>query len=183
MPQSDHDLLQAHLRDPSGEEFGALVDRHLPLVHSVARRITRNDETAAYLDSLNQKIDSHLPTVAPSWARREPAKAADWVASQPEGEGRNDALAKILWNWTTQNPAAATTWVQEQTNDSVRDHAIAGLATAALDFNPSTALDWSIKITGTKLKNSLIQRSLSIWYRKDPEDAQQWAEDHNTTIK
>ncbi|HBE95697.1 MAG TPA: hypothetical protein DDW68_00820, partial [Verrucomicrobiales bacterium] len=140
-------------------------------------------ETAAYLDSLNQKIDSHLPTVAPSWARREPAKAADWVASQPEGEGRNDALAKTLWNWTTQNPAAATTWVQEQPNDSVRDHAIAGLATAALDFNPSTALDWSIKIIGPKLKNSLIQRSLSIWYRKDPEDAQQWAEDHNTTIK
>ena len=153
MPQSDHDLLQAHLKDPSGEEFGALVDRHLPLVHSVARRITRNDE------------------------------AADWVASQPEGEGRNDALAKTLWNWTTQNPAAATTWVQEQTNASVRDHAIAGLATAGLDFNPSTALDWFIKITGPKLKNSLIQRPLSIWHRKDPEAAQQWAEDHNTTIK
>lgn len=153
--------------------------------HSALRIWSQNtpSETAAYLDSLDQEIDSHLPSVAPTWARKEPAKAADWVASQPEGEGRNDAIAKTLWNWTTQNPAAATTWVQEQSNDSVRDHAIAGLATAALDFDPPTALDWSIKITSPKLKNSLIQRSLSIWHRKDAEAAQQWAEDHNTTIK
>ena len=46
MPQSDHELLQAHLKNPSGNDFGILVDRHLPLVHSVARRITCNDEAA-----------------------------------------------------------------------------------------------------------------------------------------
>ena len=140
-------------------------------------------EAAAYLDSLDQAIDSHLPVVAGTWARNEPAKAANWIASQPDGEGRDDAIAKTLWNWTTQNPAAATTWVQAQTNVSVRDHAISGLATAALDFDPPTALDWSNKITEPDLKNALIQRSLSIWRRKDPETARQWAKENNTQIK
>lgn len=140
-------------------------------------------ETAKYLDSLDHEIDSHLPVVAGTWARNEPSRAADWVASQPEGEGRNDAIAEALWNWTTQNPAAATEWVQDQKEGPVRDHAIAGLATAALDFDPATALDWTAKISQPNLKHSLIQRSLAIWKREDPEAAQQWAAEHNTPIK
>ena len=139
-------------------------------------------DTAKYLDSLDQDIDPQLPVVAGAWARNAPSQAANWVASQPDGDGRNDAIAKTLWNWTTQNPAAATEWVQDQPNGPIQDHAIAGLATAALDFDPVTALDWSGKISETTMKNAMIQRTLAIWNHKDPEAAQKWAKEHNTPI-
>jgi|TARA_B110000914_G_scaffold10723_1_gene8606 hypothetical protein len=43
---SDHQLLKQHQRHPSGGALATLIDRHLPLVLSVARRITANDEAA-----------------------------------------------------------------------------------------------------------------------------------------
>jgi len=161
------------------------TDEQTDATRSALRVWAQNEpgETARYLDSLDQKIDSHLPVVAGAWARNEPSQAADWVAIQADGEGRNDAIAKTLWNWTTQNPAAATDWVQNQSEGPVRDHAIAGLATAALDFDPPTALDWVDKISKPKLKESLLQRSLAIWNHKDSKAAQKWAKEHNTTIK
>ena len=96
MPQSDHDLLQAHLNDPSGSDFGVLVDRHLPLVHSVARRITRNDEAArdisqtVFLKLVKKapKIPTTLPLTA--WFHRETHSASvDHIRSEVRRQNVN----------------------------------------------------------------------------------------------
>ncbi len=47
MPETDHDLLRAFVTDRCETSFRALVDRHLPVVWSCARRVTNGDRALA----------------------------------------------------------------------------------------------------------------------------------------
>lgn len=102
MSTSDHQLLQQHLLDPSGPALAKLVDRHLSLVHSVARRITANDEAArdvsqtVFLRLVKKasKIPSALPLTA--WFHRETHSASvDYVRSEVRRQKREQTAASL----------------------------------------------------------------------------------------
>jgi RNA polymerase sigma factor (sigma-70 family) len=102
VPQSDHQLLKQHLSDPSGQALGILVDRHLPLVHSVARRITANPEAARDISQIvflrlvkkAAKIPETLPLTA--WFHRETHSASvDHVRSEVRRQKREQTAADL----------------------------------------------------------------------------------------
>lgn len=99
---SDHKLLKDHLRDPTGPSLGILIDRNLPLVHSVARRITANDEAArdisqtVFLRLLKKasKIPLTLPLTA--WFHRETHSASvDHVRAEVRRQNREQTAASL----------------------------------------------------------------------------------------
>jgi hypothetical protein len=190
VPINDHHLLRQHLLDPSDSALVTLINRHLPLVHSVARRVTANNEAArdhilseiteswarhspkealAWTTKLDSDEKSHTTAVAlKSWSETDPAKATNWVASKSQSPERNSALGKTLWNWTTQNPAAATAWVQSQPDGPAKDQALAGLAIAAVEFDPHTALEWAQKISESSFRDELTRRTFTTVIPKPP---------------
>ncbi len=102
MDISDHQLLQKHLRNPSGPALAELVDRHLPLIHSVARRITRNDEAARDISQIiflrlvkkASKLPQSLPLTA--WCHRETHSASvDYVRSEVRRQKREKTAADL----------------------------------------------------------------------------------------
>lgn len=102
MPTTDHQLLKQHQRDPSGNAFGQLVDRYLGLVHSVARRITTNDEAArdisqtVFLRLIKKapKIPETLPLT--SWFHRETHSASvDYVRSEVRRQKREEISSTL----------------------------------------------------------------------------------------
>ncbi len=102
MPPSDHHLLRQHLRDPSGSALATLINRHLPLVHSVARRITSNDEAARDISQTvflrlvkkASKIPPSLPLTA--WFHRETHSASvDHVRSEIRRQKREQTAASL----------------------------------------------------------------------------------------
>ena len=102
MDISDHQLLQKHLRNPSGPALAELVDRHLPLIYSVARRITRNDEAARDISQIvflrlvkkASKLPKSLPLTA--WCHRETHSASvDYVRSEVRRQKREKTAADL----------------------------------------------------------------------------------------
>ena len=100
--ESDQQLLQLYLRKDSEKAFQTLVDRHLPLVHSVARRVTANAEAAS---DIAQKIflklvqrTAPLPLNLPltAWLHRETHSASvDYVRSEVRRQNREYAAAEM----------------------------------------------------------------------------------------
>jgi len=102
VPPTDHQLLKQHQLDPSGKAFGILVDRYLGLVHSVARRITANDEAARdisqtiFLRLVKKAPD--IPTALPltAWFHRETNSASvDYVRSEVRRQEREKISATL----------------------------------------------------------------------------------------
>ncbi|MDG2400553.1 MAG: sigma-70 family RNA polymerase sigma factor [Akkermansiaceae bacterium] len=102
MALSDHQLLQKHLHKPSGPALAELVDRHLPLIHSVARRITTNDEAARDISQIvflrlvkkASKLPKSLPLTA--WCHRETHSASvDYVRSEVRRQKREKTAADL----------------------------------------------------------------------------------------
>ena len=102
MPISDHQLLRQHLLDPSDSALVTLINRHLPLVHSVARRVTANDEAARDISQTvflrlvkkAKKIPPSLPLTA--WFHRETHSASvDYVRSEIRRQKREQTAASL----------------------------------------------------------------------------------------
>lgn len=111
VPNSDHQLLKLHLRDPSGPALAKLVDRHLPLVHTVARRITGNAEAARDISQIvflrlvkkASKIPGSLPLTA--WFHRETHSASvDHVRSEVRRQKREQTAADLEAMKTSSEP-------------------------------------------------------------------------------
>lgn len=102
VPPTDHQLLKLHQSDPSGNAFGQLVDRYLGLVHSVARRVTNNDEAAR---DISQTVFLRLAKKAPdipetlpltAWFHRETHSASvDHVRSEVRRQKREEISATL----------------------------------------------------------------------------------------
>jgi RNA polymerase sigma factor (sigma-70 family) len=102
VPDSDHQLIQQHLRNPAGAALNTLITRHLPLVHSVARRISANDEAARDISQTvflrlvkkAKKIPPTLPLTA--WFHRETHSAAvDHVRSEARRQRREQTAVSL----------------------------------------------------------------------------------------
>lgn len=111
MSSSDHQLLKQHQRHPSGGALATLIDRHLPLVLSVARRITANDEAArdisqtVFLRLL--KKASNIPATLPltAWFHRETHSASvDHVRSEVRHQQREQTAASLNTMKNTPDP-------------------------------------------------------------------------------
>ena len=111
MLSSDHQLLKQHLRHPSGGALTTLIERFLPLVLSVARRITANDEAArdisqtVFLRLLKKapNIPSTLPLTA--WFHRETHSASvDHVRSEVRRQQREQTAASLNTMKSTPDP-------------------------------------------------------------------------------
>lgn len=110
---SDHDLLKAYSRDGSQPAFAALVERHLNLVYSVARRVTRSPQLAedvaqaVFTDLARQAgtLGTAVPVVA--WlhvvSRR---KSVDTVRRESRRQLREE-IAATLSDPTSMNPPNA----------------------------------------------------------------------------
>jgi RNA polymerase sigma factor (sigma-70 family) len=111
VPNNDHQLLKQHLRDPSGGALGILVDRHLPLVHSVARRVTGNTEAARDISQTVflrlVKKASNIPESLPltAWFHRETHSASvDHVRSEIRRQKREQTAADLDAMKTSSEP-------------------------------------------------------------------------------
>ena len=111
MLSSDHQLLKQHLRHPSGGALTTLIERFLPLVLSVARRITANDEAArdisqtVFLRLIKKapNIPSTLPLTA--WFHRETHSASvDHVRSEVRRQQREQTAASLNTMKITPDP-------------------------------------------------------------------------------
>lgn len=140
-------------------------------------------EAAKFLDgTAEDERGRYLTSVAGSWAREDAPEAAAWVATQPEGDGKNSAMGHVMWTWTRGDPESAGIWIGTQPDGAARDQGIAGLAKAANEFDPQSALDWAITIGNDRMREDSVNHGLRQWHRQNPTAAQEWAQANQVEI-
>jgi hypothetical protein len=75
--------------------------------------------------------------------RESPAKALEWLRSQPESSARAEAIAGIATDWATRNPAAAMTWVETVAPAEIRGEAMLRVFNRWTDRDAGAVLRWA----------------------------------------
>lgn len=135
--------------------------------------VTKDTEsTVAYLDKMEtSERDEIMSEVVEHWARIDAASAADaanWVAQQPQGEGKVDATGEAVGAWMRADAEAASTWLGEQPAGDAKDRGIAALLRdRSVREDPQVAVLWADSISDEKMRGEQVSRSTRSWLAND----------------
>ena len=83
--------------------------------------------------------------------------AANWVASQADGEGKVDATGEVVGQWMRSDPEAASEWLGAQPVGDARDRGVAALLRdRSVREDPSTSVAWADTTQESERLGSLI---------------------------
>ena len=126
--------------------------------------------------------DSQIP--AERCVPLDSAEAAAWLGSQPESDGKADAMGHVMWDWTNADPESAAAWLGEQEPGPSYDNGVAGLAKAATHVyqDGETGISWATTIENEQLRGRMVDHTLGQWMRQDPEAARAWATENDVPV-
>jgi hypothetical protein len=118
--------------------------------------------------------DQYTGSIAGRWANRNPAEAAAWVATQPEGDGRKDAVGSVMNTWSETEPEKASAWLVTQPAGPSKDQGIVSLANSQVRSDPEAALTWASSISDPTTRSLQLKGNVRQWARRDAPAATQW---------
>ncbi|HEX9045465.1 MAG TPA: hypothetical protein VF988_00445 [Verrucomicrobiae bacterium] len=113
------------LREWARRHTGAAIDwaaqhpdsenRDLVLVAACFEIANTNPaEAVALADQFSLTNNATLDNLGEQWARRDLDAARTWAMAKPEGEGRNQLIARVGYVWSATQPAAAAGFVVQE---------------------------------------------------------------------
>ena len=91
------------------------------------------------------------------------------------GHGRLMVLQAALQSWMSQDPSGALDWFQQLPADTRMD--VAGeAASQAQNYAPAEAVQIALSMQPGQQQNSVLQQSVSAWYKSDPNAAMAWVQ-------
>ncbi len=127
------------------------------------------------LNRLSGEEQRKVAAVAGTWAKREPAVAAGWVAQLPEGPLKSEAIEHVLWHWTAAAPEESSRWLDAQPPGAGRDAGMAMLSQYTIPTDPAAATAWAAAISPGPRREAALRQALAAWLRKDHEAATAWS--------
>jgi hypothetical protein len=115
-----------------------------------------------------------VAAVAGTWAKCDPEAAASWIARQPEGPVKSEAMEHLLWHWTASAPEEASRWLNALPAGPARDAGMAKLAEHTAPTDPAAATAWAAAMTPGPSRVQALERALAAWMRKDHSAATAW---------
>ncbi len=120
------------------------------------------------------------------WAREDPDAALASLANLDFKRNGGDA-SSILSSIAAMDPQRAATWLKNPANGLVHcpmmGHILAGtVAKAAFEFDPGGAIGWAADISDEELRGTAVEIGIREWLRRDPEAAQQWANQNGIEV-
>jgi RNA polymerase sigma factor (sigma-70 family) len=130
-----------------------------------------------------ENLVSSLPTgqqtaaanqVTTALATTDPAAAAAWMSSLPEGVINGGTFATVVGSWAVYDPTAAGQWIQALPAGTTQDNAIAAYTGAIAESNPTSAAAWAVTINDPAKRNAAIETVAQSWLATDPKAAATW---------
>lgn len=134
------------------------------------------DSAGASPHRLSEDVQRNVAAVAGTWAKREPDKAAEWMAKLPEGPLKSEAMEHVLWHWTEAAPEESSRWLDAQPPGPARDAGMAMLSQHTAATDPAAATAWAAAMTPGLRRDAALQQALAAWLRKDHTAASAWVE-------
>lgn len=123
--------------------------------------------------------------LASTWANLDPEAALDWrLKTAADQEDRSEALASQFSRWMGQDPEAASTWLRKQPED-LRTDALYGETAEQLRRNNDygQSVQWAEQIENQDTRNEKLGRIYRDWKRDDEENAQEWFEGLDASVR
>jgi hypothetical protein len=111
--------------------------------------------------------------VGASWARENPAAAAEWVAAQESG---GDGMRNVMATWAGQDAPAALSFIESQPQGAIRDSATQAYLWTNRDMAPTQSLALAETITDERDRSRAIGMTASRWMREDEVAAKAYVE-------
>ena len=102
----------------------------------------------------------------------DPKAASDWAASLPD-DVRPRTLESIIAKWSRNDLQAAGQWINDRSG-IVRDEALSAYSSSMAFKDPAAALTVAATVADPKIQGATIDRIVSGWMRRSPNDATAW---------
>lgn len=102
-----------------------------------------------------------------------PRTSADWIASLPGGQVREQALQQHLASWCSADSMAASRWVQAQPPGEARDQAASELVNQIAPKDPASAFVWAADIQEPDQRSRRLLETVQLWQKTNPQAALQ----------
>jgi RNA polymerase sigma factor (sigma-70 family) len=112
--------------------------------------------------------------VAAAVAEQNPAAAAQWVATLPDGTVTAKTVDTLMDQWADNDPAAAGQWVQSLPAGTMQDGAAAAYVNDAANNYPAAAAQLAAGIGDAEKRAGAETTAAEAWLKKDPKAAEAW---------
>jgi len=169
--------LMRHARE-TGMHPLRVSDEKKPLEEAKGEAAGRAGEGSAG----NSEEDAALPDVPSDelslrqWEQQDPAAAAGWIATLPEGVVSAEALQQIAASWANVDLPAALAWCSALPEGVRKEAATLSLAYEAARTDPIAALSAASTLPPTPERDSLLIHAVSQWAGTDSGAVRSWAE-------
>ena len=143
------------------------------------------DAAVAYMAKMDQgERDEIMKEVVEKWGRKgaesQPA-AAEWVAAQPDGEGKVEATGEIVGQWMRTDAESASGWLNDQPEGDAKDRGITALLRdRSVREDPEAAVAWADSISNSEMRSEQVSRSARSWLASDRAAALEYLEQSNS---
>ncbi len=116
--------------------------------------------------------------LAGAWAALgDPAEAAAWGTTLPQGPARTEALSQIAATWIGIDPEAGGAWVRSLPADDERARVTEALVDELASRQPELAARWVTSVADDAKRSQLVERITRRWLRDDPTAAAAWLQE------
>jgi hypothetical protein len=108
------------------------------------------------------------------WAEINPASAAAWAGSLPEGPFRFEVMGHVAIVWANTDLAGALHWVRQLPEGESRNSACLNLGYEAARTEPLISLELALQLPA-RTRDELLAHAAGEWASRDPLAAAEWA--------
>ncbi len=164
-----------------------------------AEQLPAGPDRDAFLSGLCGELASHCPDdaarlvasmppgknqvaacrdVAGAWAAfGDPAEAAAWGTTLPQGPARTEALSQIAATWIGIDPEAGGAWLRSLPADDERACVTEALVNELASRQPELAARWVTSVADEARRSQLVEKITRRWLRDDPAAAEAWIQE------
>jgi hypothetical protein len=164
-------------REWAASQSGSLRDRLNAASVNLLASNRGPDEAAELARTLpSEQFPDIIGRVSMELTRKQPEKAAQWVAELPRGYVREEALEGVLKSWSLQDAKAALSWAQNLPAGALRDEAqVALLSQTSHFFADADRILATIEDPWMKAEGA--RRHFERWRVYDAPAARRWLEE------
>jgi RNA polymerase sigma factor (sigma-70 family) len=112
--------------------------------------------------------------VAAAVAAQNPAAAAQWMATLPDGTVTAETVNTLMDQWADNDPAAAGQWIANLPTGTMQDGAAAKYVNDAANDYPAAAAQVAADIGDAEKRAAAETTTAAAWLKKDPAAAEAW---------
>jgi hypothetical protein len=133
------------------------------------------EQAAEWLQSTGMTSQPLFNAVAGTWAEDQPAAAAEWAKSLPDGSAKETAVVAVAGTVAGQNPEQAVELFEEEIASGESMNLVISIADVWASTDPAETASWISRMADGAAKNEAAATLATVWAASDIQAAVAWS--------